>query len=476
MIVAASAACASDPGHVAIVEPMAPAPSASASSGAEKKRDVSPGADGAEGDGESPASSAVDASDAARPSAAALAAIEPVRPHLPNDISFLVITIDTLRPDLGCLGYGRPVSPNIDKLAERAVVYERAYSISTYTGFCLTPMMASRYPTEMPRNDRHEVKYFKENVLLAERLRAAGYHTAGAASHFLFAPELGWIDGFERFVHAPVEGNARPGSGVDAFHSSRIMANTAIRLLSDPQITSGPFFIWVHFLDPHKKYLEHPGFDFGDDPRGLYDGEVAFTDFHVGRVLDTLAASPLRERTVVIITADHAEAFGEHGFYFHGREEWEEVVRIPFLVLAPGNVPRHIARRMSVVEFAPTVLELAGLPADPGARGQSLVPELYGGELPERPILIDQPKNPYYPLRRSFIDGGYKLITTPSMDSNLLFDLNKDPGETKDLADVEPDAFRHTREAYEAFMSEVPEFTPRPFGAPPPKTGQGKAH
>jgi hypothetical protein len=99
-----------------------------------------------------------------------------------------------------------------------------------------------------------------------------------------------------------------------------------------------------------------------------------------------------------------------------------------------------------------------------------LVPELYGADLPERPILIDQPKNPYYPLRRAFIDGGYKLITTPSMDSNLLFDLNHDPGETKDLVEAEPETFRHTREAYEAFISGITEFTPRPFGAPPPKT------
>jgi len=124
-------------------------------------------------------------------------------PRSDEPLSFLLITVDTLRPDLGFTGYERPVSPNLDQFAQRSIVYEHAYSISTYTAFSIPPMMASRYPSEMPRTDRHEVKYLSQNVLLAERLRAAGYHTAGAASHFLFAPQLGWIDGFERFVSVP---------------------------------------------------------------------------------------------------------------------------------------------------------------------------------------------------------------------------------------------------------------------------------
>jgi choline-sulfatase len=243
------------------------------------------------------------------------------RPPLPDQLSFLFITVDTLRPDLGYASYGRPVSPNIDELAKKATIYERAYSISTYTAFAVPPMMASRYPSEMPRSDRHEVRYFGSNVLLAERLRDAGFKTAGAASHFLFSSELGWIDGIERFVMTGAEGNAPKGAHIDHRHSSRPLADAAIRFLEDPEIVSGRFFIWVHFLDPHKKYLEHPGFsNFGSDPRALYDGEIAFTDHHIGRVLHALAASPAAGRTVVVFTGDHGEAFGEHGFSFHGRE------------------------------------------------------------------------------------------------------------------------------------------------------------
>ncbi|MET0593961.1 MAG: sulfatase, partial [Polyangiaceae bacterium] len=261
--------------------------------------------------------------------------VAPARPALPSPLSFLFITVDTLRPDLGYAGYERPVSPRLDELAKRSTIYEHAYSISTYTAFSLPPMMASRYPSEMPRSDRHEVRYLGGNELLAERLHDKGYRTAGAASHFLFNRALGWIDGFDQFVMTGVDGSQ--GSGIDWRHSSRPLAEAAIKLLNDPEIVAGPFFIWVHFLDPHKQYLEHPGFsEFGTDPRGLYDGEVKFTDHHIGRVLDALAASPAAARTVVIFTGDHGEAFGEHGVFFHGRDMWDEIMRVPLIFSVPG--------------------------------------------------------------------------------------------------------------------------------------------
>jgi len=395
----------------------------------------------------------------------------PTRPPLPDHPSFLFISVDTLRPDLGYAGYGRPVSPNIDELAKRSTIYERAYSISTYTAYSLPPLMASRYPSEMPRSDRHEVRYFGKNVLLAERLRAAGYHTAGAASHFLFGKELGWVDGFEKFIMTGAEGNAPPGASIDQRHSSRPLADTAIRFLADPQLLAAPFFIWIHFLDPHKKYLEHPGYsNFGHDPRALYDGEIAFTDHHVGRVLSALAASPAADRTIVVFTGDHGEAFGEHGFFFHGREIWDEVVRVPLFIYVPGAKERKIARRVSLVDLAPTVLDLAGLAPDPEARGQSLTPEVFGGELATRPVLIDQPENPYYPPRRALIDGPYKLHHAIDSDTYRLFDLDKDAGETTDLAETNPELLTQVQRSYAQFVSKLVEFVPtRTIPYPPQK-------
>jgi arylsulfatase A-like enzyme len=359
------------------------------------------------------------------------------------------------------MGYDRPISPNIDELAKRSIIYEQAYAISTYTGFSIVPMMASRYPSEMVRSDRHEVSYASENVLLAERLRAAGYRTAGAASHFLFNPELGWVDGFEKFVMAPVEGDAPRGSHVDLYHSSRTLADTGIRFLNDPQITSGPFLIWIHFLDPHKQYLEHPGYsNYGKSPRALYDGEIAYTDYHVGRVLRALWASPLRDRTAVFLTGDHGEAFGEHGAFFHGREVWDEIMRVPLLISVPGAAPRRITRRMSHVDLEPTILDLAGAADDTGARGASLVPELFGAEGPARPVLIDQPRNPYYPPKRAFIEGRYKLHHAIDSNTYRLFDLDRDPKETSDLAESDPDLLKKVRRSYALFASEIVEINP----------------
>jgi len=380
---------------------------------------------------------------------------------LPDQLSFLIITVDALRPDLGYAGYARNVSPRIDEFAKKAAIYEHAYAISTYTGFSIPPLMASRYPSEMPRTDRHEVQYLGSNVLLAERLRQAGFHTAGTASHFLFAPELGWIDGFERFRQSGQEGDAPPGSHVDLFHTSRPLANVVISMLQDPDITTGRFLLWVHFLDPHKQYLEHPGFSkFGPRPRDLYDGEVAYTDFHIGRVLEALDASPLAARTVVVLTGDHGEGFGEHGAFFHGHEVWDEIVRVPLLIRVPGAKPRRIARRVSHVDIIPTILDLAGLPPDPGARGESLAPELFGTDLPERPILIDQPRNPYYRPKRAFIEGGLKLHHLIDANTFRLYDLDRDPGETNDLAPSDPATLKRMRHAYGAFVSQIIDVDP----------------
>ena len=399
-----------------------------------------------------------------------LAAVSPVdaplpapvaQNKLPQNLSFLFITVDALRPDLRYAGYERDVSPQIDKLAEQSIIYDHAYAISTYTGYCLPPMMASRYPSEMRRTFKHEVRYFTQNTFLAERMRQSGFRTFGAASHFLFSPAFGWTRGFERFLMTPSEGGAPTGSPIEAFHSSRGLADATIAMLKDPKVTQDRFFLWVHFLDPHNQYIRHPGFSkFGNSPRDLYDGEIAFTDYHIGRVLEALDASPLGKRTVVILTGDHGEAFGEHGEFFHGREIWDEVVRVPLLIRVPGAAPRRISRRVSDIDLAPTVLDLAGATPDAGARGQSLVREIFGGDLPERPILIDQPRNVYYTAKRAFIEGGLKLHHLIESNTFRVYDLDRDPHETTDLATNDPATLKRLRRDYAQWTSRINDIEP----------------
>jgi choline-sulfatase len=162
----------------------------------------------------------------------------------------------------------------------------------------------------------------------------------------------------------------------------------------------------------------------------------------------------------VILTGDHGEAFGEHGMFFHGREIWDEIMHVPLIFAVPGAPPRRITRRVSHVDIAPTLLDLAGLPEDAGARGQSLVSEFFGAELPVRPVLIDQPRNPYYRPRRGFIEGRYKLHHAIDSNTYRLFDLDRDPKETNDLVEGEPDLFKKVRRSYALFASEIVEINP----------------
>ncbi len=130
-------------------------------------------------------------------------------------------------------------------------------------------------------------------------------------------------------------------------------------------------------------------------------------------------------------------------------------MRVPLVIRTPGGVVRRISRRVSDIDLAPTVLDLAGVAPDPGARGQSLAAELYGADLPEGPILIDQPRNVYYDPKRAFIAGGFKLQHLIDSNTYRLFDLERDPHETQDLSREDPTTLRRLRREYAQYTSQI---------------------
>ena len=223
-----------------------------------------------------------------------------------------------------------------------------------------------------------------------------------------------------------------------------------------PENTAGRFLLWTHFMDPHKDYLTHPGFGrFGDDHRGRYDQEVAFTDHHIGRMLERFAKLPAAKRTVIILTADHGEAFGEHGRKFHGRELWEEIIRVPLVVAGPGIAPRRIARPTSHIDLFPTLLALFGEEIPEGVHGKSLLDEWRGGPLvEERPVLADQPENPYYEMRRVFIEDGWKLHVLRDGQEHRLFRIGEDYERGDSLVEDEPERFERIKGSYERFVKD----------------------
>lgn len=363
-----------------------------------------------------------------------------LREKLPKDLNLLLITVDTLRADLGFAGYPKPVSPRLDELASRAVVFERAYSLASYTGKSIGPFLCGKYPSETSRGFSHFNRYPKSDIMVAERLKEAGVKTLGFQAHWYFAPGSGLSRGFDVW-----DMSAQSGFEVEADTSvtGHKLTDAVLRELAKPEITSSRFFAWAHYLDPHAEYVRHKDApDFGNGMRAAYDAEVWFTDQQIGRILDFVRQQPWGERTAIIVTSDHGEAFGEHGMIRHGFELWEPLVRVPLLVYVPGIAPKRIQARRSVIDVAPTILDLFHTePPGEGAAptdflsGESLLEDLLlaPNEEPERrDVFIDMPEGPANGERRAFIHDDLKLYISNG-GYYQLFDLANDPEEKRDL-------------------------------------------
>jgi choline-sulfatase len=364
-----------------------------------------------------------------------------VRDHLPKQPNVVLITIDATREDLGFLGYKvHNVSPHLDELAKKSTVFENAYSLASYTSKSLAPMLIGRYGSETHRGWLHFNRFTREDVFVSERLQRAGIHTVSVQGHWYFFKNYGMERGYD-LIDSEATPADQPIEG-DRSSNGDVLSDRIIAELGRPELESKQFFMWSHYIDAHAEYVPHPEFDFGHHGRELYDGELAFVDHHLGRVLEALAKRPFADRTIVIITSDHGEAFGEHGLYRHGFEVWEELVRVPLVIYVPGVTPRRVSVRRSAIDIVPTILDIFGVPSPPpgekGAfHGVSLLPDVLAppGYLPTpRVVYVDMPAGPYNDSREAYIEDDMKLITSGPRALGL-FDLKTDPGEKHDLLD-----------------------------------------
>jgi arylsulfatase A-like enzyme len=357
--------------------------------------------------------------------------------ELRKDLNLLFITVDTMRYDLGYMGNPRPLSKNMDQLASRSVVFERAYSVASYTGKAIGPILIGRYPSENHRTFAHFDRFSKENVFLQERLQKAGLRTVSVQGYWYFVEDQsGLARGFD-----VVDQTAKPPSVKiegDATVNSDKISDAALKQLQAVQ--DQRFFMWVHYVDPHADYVPHEGFDFGSKGRDRYDGEIAFVDQQLGRLLDFVQQGSLKDKTAIIISSDHGEAFGEHGLYRHGFEVWEELIRVPLIVHVPGIAPKRETARRSLIDLAPTILDLLGVqhPAAGAAdamSGYSLLPDLVrpaGQPSPSRPIFADLCAGPFNDERQALIEDDIKIITAMGRPVGI-YDLAVDPGEKENL-------------------------------------------
>ncbi len=276
-------------------------------------------------------------------------------------LSGVLIPLDTTRADaLGCYG-GDDATPNLDKLAEESVLFEGARTVTPVTLPSHASMLTGLYPPRHTVRTNGLTPLPASAVTLAERAQAAGFETAAFLSAVVLDPPFGLAQGFDLYDTPPA---ALRGTNVHmAERSDQVVARAAIRWLEERDDTR-PFFLWVHFFDPHAPYDAPLRFQtFGLGTRAAYLAEVAAMDDALGEFIDALDRVHGLDDTLTIVVGDHGEALGAHGEETHSILVYEELLRVPLLVRAPGGKGggTRVSDIVSVVDVFPTMLEGLGL-------------------------------------------------------------------------------------------------------------------
>jgi choline-sulfatase len=403
----------------------------------------------------------------AAPGATASRAPGPTRPKEPLNV--ILLTIDSMRADMPWAGYGKAIAPNLTEFAKGCVVYENHRSVSSYTAQTVATLLSGRYASTLYRTGTFFTNYSDANEWVTEPLQAKGVRTMSVQAHLYFDRASGLKQGFDIWKMVPgLVWNAQTDENVTGAKSVDAM----VSLLEDPANTKGQFFLWSHLMDPHDKYVKHEESpDFGKDNRGRYDSEMWFVDHHLGRFFEFAKKQPWWEKTVVMISADHGEAFGDHGMHKHAFEIWDVLTRVPLLVHAPGATPRRITAARSHVDIAPTIADLMGQSPLPSFQGKSLAPDLYDASEPENrePILLELAEDTNNAARRAVVLAGNKLIQWDS-GKKALFHLASDPGEERDVSREEPKLVEELSKLLEAKFGALP--VVKPYGGSKLKSGK----
>lgn len=351
----------------------------------------------------------------------------------PARLNVLLVTIDTLRADrLGAYGSKRGLTPNLDAFAARSAVFTRAFAHTTTTLPSHANILLGVTPSFHGVHDNLNFVVRPELVTLAEHLGGRGYATGAFIGGFPLISHFGLDQGFSTYDDSfgARGAGARPADLQAGERPAAEVWASAKEWLKD---RASPWFLWVHFYDPHEPYDPPEPYKsrFAKEP---YDGEVAYADAVLGDVLKEIKDRGLDGTTLVICVADHGESLGEHNETTHGFEAYNPTLRVPLLIHAPGLAPRTIGQNVSHIDLFPTVCEALGLDRPDALQGRSLLPLLRGQKLPDRPVYFES-LAPYYnmgwaPLRGT-IDGDTKFIDSPKPE---VYDLRRDFGETDNRA------------------------------------------
>jgi len=381
----------------------------------------------------------------------------------------LMVVIDTLRVDkLGCYGCDLDATPRIDQLAREGVRFKRAYSHAPWTLPAFASILTSLYPPQHGAGGYYpKLRKLPETVrTVSEVFRDAGYATFAVINVDWLSQTFGMTQGFD---DVDFEGY---GNNIQVRPAART-TDTALAWLGErgPR----PFFLVVHYFDPHLVYAPPPEYrkrfaqpeDQNDTSwvfgkvrdmfayrqgkvrfsiptirraEHLYNGEVAYTDHEVGRLLDGLQRLDLAASTIVVLTADHGEEFLDHGGFEHGHTLYEELVHIPLIIRGVnGFGARTVPSVVGHVDVAPTLCELAGVEPDPAFVGRSLVGLMSGMADADHPIVLEG--NFWGKALRGWLQDGYKLIMSENRPTGL-FNIIEDPQEKQDLRGIDTERVR----------------------------------
>jgi arylsulfatase A-like enzyme len=444
-----------------------------------------------------------------------LAACEstPVRESRPN---LLFISVDTLRADhLGCYGYRLDTSPTIDRLAAAGVRFADATVQWPKTTPSMASMLIGKFPATTGVRFSPRVPVPAEQVTLAESLRSAGYATAAVVANPNVGRDLGFDQGFDRFVESWLaELRRKTGERklkhspwvAQQFTNATVVTDEAIGLLEG---LSGdrPFFLWLHYIDPHGPYSpprkyrplfhgEHPRktvpreeippYQLQIDPErgvmsddlgfyaGQYDREIRYFDDQLARLLARLDALDLRDDTLIVLTADHGESLDEHGYYLeHGKAPFQPVAQVPLLFVLPGRVPsgRVVTEPVGLIDLVPTVLELLDVPKPPGVEGRSLVSSWQDGASSPYVFMEGGTERPTQLVVRK---GRWKLTRFRSPEDRArfgraaveLYDLARDPSESRDVRAEHPEVAGELEDALARWQASTSLAAPRATAEP----------
>jgi len=360
-------------------------------------------------------------------------------PRAPN---LLLISIDTLRADaLGCYGGRAARTPAVDGLARRGVLFERAFAHAPLTLPSHASILTGTLPMTHGIHDNLGFRLSPDAVTLAGHLRLQGFATAAFVGAFPLDSRFGLGLGFD--LYDDLYGSADAANPM-VFVERRAGEVTARSMDWIETRRGGPWFVFLHLFDPHQPYAppEPYASRYAADP---YAGEVAYVDACLAELMGQLDAAGAGEDTVIVLTSDHGEAFGEHGETSHGYFAYNGTLRVPLIVggAAARLGGRRVADAVSHVDIFPTVCDLLGVPPPPGLAGRSLRPLMDGQTSPERPIYFESVAafhNCGWAPLRGVVDGGFKFIDQPVPE---LYDLGADFAEASNLAGRRPlDAFR----------------------------------